>query len=98
MARGSLVKQFERADFLQNMDKTVFLQTTRLTENQQGVLKTLGGLVRDEAHGHIVSVPGEEYFSVNDYLGKIDVEILGCRSEWISLEDLFMQYVQEQES
>ncbi len=96
MAKGRLIKQFSREDFLQNIGKTVFLQTTRLTETQKDVLNSLGTSIRDEAEGHLLAVSGDQYFSTNEYLNKASVQVLGCRSEWMSLEELFMQHVKEQ--
>lgn len=96
MAKGRLIKQFNREDFLQNIGKTVFLQTTRLTETQKVDLSSLGTSIRDEAEGHLLAVSGDQYFSTNDYLNKASIQVLGCRSEWMSLEELFMQHVKEQ--
>ena len=96
MNKGRLIKEFEREDFLQNIGKTVFLHISTLTETQQKDLNSLGGSIRDEVEGHLLAVSGEKYFLTNDYLKKSNIKILGCRSEWMSLEDLFMQIVKEQ--
>lgn len=98
MAKGRLVKQFERADFLQNIGKRVFLQTSFLDEAQQGELSSLGINIRQEAQGHLLAISGDQYFATNGYLEKAGIEVVGCRSEWMSLENLFMQIVEEQEA
>jgi ABC-2 type transport system ATP-binding protein len=96
MANGRLIEQFDREDFLQNIDKSVFLHVAALTETQQADLVSIGGNIRDEAEGHLLAVSGDMYFSINDYLKRSNIEILGCRSEWMSLEELFMQNVKVQ--
>lgn len=93
MVKGRLVKQFAREDFLQNSGKTIFLYTSKLTESQVVDLSSLGGVIRNESAGHLLAVSGSAFFSANDYLKNNQVDILGCRSEWISLEDLFMENV-----
>lgn len=93
MAKGRLIKQFSQENFLQNDEKTVFLYLSFLTEIQQDKLKSIGGDIREDADGHLLAVPNGKYFLINDYLKETNVEILGCRSEWMSLEDEFMQTV-----
>jgi hypothetical protein len=44
-----------------------------------------------------LAIPNGQYFAVNQLLEKSAIEILGCRTEWQSLENLFMQAVKEQE-
>lgn len=96
MNKGCLVKQFNREDFLQDTGKMIFLHTSALTKTQQEVLMSIGGNIRDEAEGHLLAVSGDNYFPTNEYLKDCSVEILGCRSEWMSLEELFMRQVEEQ--
>ena len=97
MNKGQLIKQFEREDFLQDIGKTVFLHTSILTESQQQSIQSLGGSVRHEGEGHLLAISDDNYHPVNSYLEKTNIKILGCRSEWMSLEDLFIQTVKEQD-
>lgn len=97
MDKGRLIKEFERKDFLQNMGKTVFLHTTLLPQLQLEAVQSLGGTVREEDDGHLLAIPDSRYYAINDYLKESGAEILGCRSEWRSLEDLFMRTVKEQD-
>jgi ABC-2 type transport system ATP-binding protein len=97
MNKGRLIKEFEREDFLQNIGKTVFLHTSILSESQQQNILSLGGSIRREGEGHLLAIPDDDYYPVNNYLEKSAIKILGCRSEWMSLEDLFMQAVKEQD-
>ncbi len=97
MDKGRLIKQYDRKDFLQNTGKTVFLYTSTLDESQQQNIQSLGGSIRHEGEGHLLAIPDDDYYSVNSYLEESAIKILGCRSEWMSLEDLFMQAVKEQD-
>lgn len=97
MNKGRLIKQLERKDFLQNGGKTVFLHTSFLTNTQEKKIQSLGGSIRREGAGHLLAISDNNFYSVNSYLKKSDIDTLGCRSEWVSLEKLFMQVVKEQE-
>jgi len=96
MNKGKLIKQFVREDFLQDTDKNIFLQTSRLDEPQQKNITSLGAGIRPEGEGHLLAISDDNYHPVNSYLEKSNIKILGCRSEWMSLEDLFIQTVKEQ--
>lgn len=96
MNKGCFVKQFERKDFLQSDGKIVFLHTSYLTDAQIIEVQSLGGGIRPEGEGHLLAISDNNYYPVNDYLEKSNIDILGCRSEWLSLEELFMRTVKEQ--
>lgn len=97
MHKGQLIRVFDRKDFLQNTGKTIFLQVAVLDQTRQQELKALGVTLRDEKSGQLLAIPNEQYFAANQLLEKSGVEIRGCRSEWQSLENLFMQVVKEQD-
>lgn len=97
MHQGHLIREFERKDFLQNMGHTVFLQVAALDPALQNKLQAFGVTLRPEATGQLLAIPSGNYFAVNRLMEASAVEILGCRAEWQSLEDLFMQVVREQE-
>ena len=97
MNKGRLIKQFDRDDFLQVTDKTVFLHTSTLNDSDQQKVRSLGGSVRAEGEGHLLAISDDSYHAINAYLKKSNIKILGCRSEWMSLEDLFIQTVKEQD-
>lgn len=96
MNKGKLIKEFKRQDFLQVMGETVFLHTAELSQIQLDKVKSLDCMAREEAGGHLLAIPANSYYATNNYLEGESVGILGCRSEWMSLEDLFMQIVEEQ--
>lgn len=93
MNKGRLVKEFERHDFLQNSGKTLFLKTQVLTAEQREQVIKRGGKVREDGGGHLVAIGDDQYFELNRYLEEAGVSVLGCRSEWVSLEDMFMNAV-----
>jgi len=94
--KGRLIKQFGREDFLQDTDKTIFLHTSSLDELQQQAIQSLGGNVRPEGEGHLLAISDCNYRTINSYLEKSGIKTLGYRSEWMSLENLFIQTVKEQ--
>jgi ABC-2 type transport system ATP-binding protein len=96
MHKGRLIKEFERKDFIQHLGRTVFLQVATLDPSLQHELQALGVSLRTEAAGQLLAIPNGQYFAVNQLLEKSAIEILGCRTEWQSLEELFMQAVKEQ--
>jgi ABC-2 type transport system ATP-binding protein len=95
MHNGRLIKEFAREDFLPNTVNSVFLQTAGMPQTPLEKVQLLGVTVRIEGEGHLLAIPNDKYYSVSRYLEESEVEILGCRSEWMSLEDLFMQIVKE---
>lgn len=90
MDKGRLVREFKREDFFQESGKAVFLQTTGLSSEQQDTLRLSGVSIRDEVDGSLLAIPDKQYAEVSRYLGENDIEVLSSRSEWMSLEELFM--------
>lgn len=95
--QGRLLRSFERADFAHHEGKNVFLELSSLDEKQQEDLMMLGGSVREIGSKFLLAMPGEAFFHINDYLQKEEVCILGCRTEWETLEELFLRIIKEQE-
>ena len=98
MHKGRLIKEFAREDFLQNMGQTVFLQLPELSAEQQEQIEKRGGRIRTDGDGHLVAIADTQYFAVNHYLEESGITVQGGRAEWMSLEDLFMRTVEEQDS
>jgi ABC-2 type transport system ATP-binding protein len=96
MANGSLVRKFDRDDFLQGADAPIHLVTSQLSAPQQMEISPLVFSLRNEGNGNLLAVSSARYYEVNDCLRRLGVEVLGCRSEWASLEDLFMSELKEQ--
>lgn len=93
--KGRLIKEFDRQDFLQETGETVFLKTASLDQLQLTQLEALGVKLRSEGDDHLLAIRGDRYFEINSYLERAKVEIKGCRSEWMTLEDMFMKTVEE---
>lgn len=94
--QGRMIREFKRQDFLQSIGKAAFIHTSELSQGQLDRVQSLGGSIRKEAGGHLLAIPNDKYYLVNNFLEESKIEILGCRSEWRSLEDLFMLTVKEQ--
>lgn len=94
--QGRLVRSFDRSDFFRPDGKTVILEAAYLAAQQQGDLERLGVRLRHVGSGHLLAIPAGNYYEVNAYLEKHQLNIVGCRSEWESLEELFMRIIKEQ--
>jgi len=94
--QGQLIKEFDRQDFLLNSGQTVFLKTNILPHAQQSHLKSLGVTLRAEGSAQLLAIPEDRYYEINHYLEQAKIDVTGCRSEWMTLEDMFMQTVGEQ--
>jgi ABC-2 type transport system ATP-binding protein len=93
--RGRLLRLFERQDFVQHEGMNVFLRLQRITTGQQQELERRGGKIRSDADGWLLAVPEQRYHDINSYLEQQQLVVSGCRSEWASLEELFMQIIEE---
>jgi ABC-2 type transport system ATP-binding protein len=93
--QGRLLHLFDRHDFAQHEGVGVFLRLSSLSPLQQQGLEHLGGRVRPDGSGWLLAVPEKSYYAIHDYLEQQQIVVTGCRSEWASLEELFMQIVQE---
>jgi ABC-2 type transport system ATP-binding protein len=93
--QGRLLRLFERQDFIQHEGVKVFLQLESLSSDQQQELQELGGKIRSDSNGWLLAVPDHNYHGINTYLEQQQLVVSGCRSEWASLEELFMQIIEE---
>ncbi len=96
MNKGVLARELTRDDLLQKDGNTVFLKTSEIDLVQQRELASLGASFRLEGDVPLLAISGKGYFSVSKYLEENRINILGCQSEWITLEDYFMKIVKEQ--
>ncbi len=94
--RGRLVRLFEGTDFSRNDDKTVVLRISELDATQRHELQMMGGRLRQEGVELLLAVPEGSYYPINRYLEKQEIAVLGGRSEWVSLEEMFMGIVKEE--
>ena len=93
--QGRLLRLFERQDFIQHEGVKVFLQLESLSSDQQQGVQRLGGKIRPDGSGWLLAVPEQNYHGINTYLEQQQLVVSGCRSEWASLEELFMQIIEE---
>jgi len=95
MNKGCLIKEFSRDELLQISDGFLFLETRLLNLIEIEQIELRGGQVREYREGHLVAFPSREYFSFNHFFEQSGIAIKGCRSEWLSLEEMFMESIQE---
>jgi len=93
--KGQMVREFGREDFLQSASDAVFLLTDRLDESSQRALEPLIIQSRPEGEGTLLAVSVDRYLDVNACLQQKGIAVRGCRSEWVSLEDLFVHHIRE---
>lgn len=96
--QGRLVRSFERDDVSKRAGKAVILELEPAAADHVRELESLGGRVRELMLGYLLAVPDDAYFRVNACLEKHRLKIIGSRSEWESLEDLFMRIIKEQKA
>lgn len=94
--KGRLIREFDRQDFLQKTGETIFLKTNSLSQAQQEQLAAQDVTLRVEGGDHLLAISGDKYFEINSYLEQEKIKITGCRSEWMTLEDMFMKTIEEQ--
>ncbi len=90
---GQLIREFAKEEFLPNSGNNIFLQVSDLTDGNKGYLQSIGADTREHPEGFTIAVSNANYHSVNRYLDSHSIPISGCRSEWLSLEDLFNEYI-----
>lgn len=96
MIDGRLVEEVSPGDLLQFVDGGIVLRIEHLDDRQLRDLLALGCEVRSDGQETLLLFAGDKNFSCSSYLEAEGIRILGCRSEWLSLEDLFVRKVREQ--
>jgi ABC-2 type transport system ATP-binding protein len=96
MHQGRLVRSFDHSDLSRPDGNKVILETENLATQHQDDLDSLGVRVRSSGSGTLMAIPDDNYYEVNAYLEKHHVQIVGCRAEWETLEELFMRIIKEQ--
>jgi ABC-2 type transport system ATP-binding protein len=98
MNKGRLIRLFSRDDFRQESGAAVNLVTGMLSPEQQQAVRPLIENLRQEREHHVLAVSSERYYELNETLRRLGVTVLGCRADWVSLEALFMDVLQEDET
>jgi len=98
MAGGSLVRVFEKREFIADPDRTVHLVVEGLPEDRESVLARHGVTFSREGDRLIVSVPPEKLADVVGQIQASGADINATRSERVSLEHLFLEHTEERSS
>ena len=96
LVKGRLVATYEKKDFCQGNEPRVYLVVPPLSAQQRQALLEEVEKITDERSGHILSVVPSRLGSATALLSSLGIEICASRSEPFSLEELFMQVVEEQ--
>lgn len=96
MNQGSLVRQFGPEDYLEGEGLAIHLLVPLLGAVQMEALKPLAGNIRRKGEGHLLAVSTSNFFQLGVRLEELGVPVLGSQSEWISLEELFMDTILEE--
>ena len=96
LVKGHLVAIYEKKDFWQGDEPRVYLVVAPLSPPQRQALMEEVEKITDEWSGHILSVVPSRLGSATALLSSLGIEIRASRSEPFSLEELFMQVVEEQ--
>jgi ABC-2 type transport system ATP-binding protein len=92
---GRLVREFEKSDFQEDKVRSVHLLLGPVDELQCEALEERWGEIRQGREGALLSVEPVRLGEAVQYLGSLGVKIHGTRSERVSLEELFLQTVEE---
>lgn len=94
--RGRLVREFTSDEFYSDTNQMVFIKTNSLNSDQIDQIAKRGGNVRNDLNGHLIAIQSDMYFNLNHYLEESGAVVNGCKSEWMSLEDMFIDAIQEE--
>jgi len=96
LVNGRLVKTYEKREFCRGDTPLIYLVVSPLSQPQRQALATEVERIVDEQRGHVLSVAPRQIVPVTELLASLGVEIRSSRGEPFSLEELFMQVVEEQ--
>lgn len=94
LVQGELVEEFLRDDLVAARGEEIYLRVEPMTELLLDNLKGLGVEARLMDAEFLLAVPRERLSEVNSVLGEAGVGVLGGRSEWVTLEELFIEAVE----
>lgn len=94
LVRGQLVRNFDRKDFVVNVETKVNLLVSPLSDWLVMQLPDFAELLHNSCEGALISVPSSRIGDVMTVFGEIGVEIVGSRDSQVSLEDVFIQTVE----
>jgi len=95
LARSRLIRLLDRSDFSGDENRTVHLSLPVLGDEQSRFLERHPCSLRYRKEGAILSTGPEELPTILASLQQLEIPVLGSRSEGFSLEDLFLDSVEE---
>ncbi|MDO3376775.1 ABC transporter ATP-binding protein [Geoalkalibacter halelectricus] len=95
LVQGRLVRELSHGELLEQTRSEVNLVLSPLNEKQQAALESGPGGLSRRGSEIIYSLPPEELASAMERLSSLDVRVLATRGEKISLEELFIQTIEE---
>jgi ABC-2 type transport system ATP-binding protein len=98
MVQGRLARVYDRKDFANSSVPFVHLAVPPLSEEQRKKINPIVNGIHEYRHEHVLSIHPSHLSALSKSLDELAVEILATRSENFSLEDLFMDVVEEQKA
>jgi ABC-2 type transport system ATP-binding protein len=98
MVQGRLARVYDRKDFANSSVPFVHLAVPPLSEEQRKKINPIVNGIHEYRHEHVLSIHPSQLSALSKSLDELAVEILATRSENFSLEDLFMDVVEEQKA
>jgi len=95
MVGGRLIRILDRDAFAESSGPALHLLVAPLSEDQRRTIEPLVSDIAEERDHHVVSLPTAALANVSEQLKTLGVEIRGSRSDRLSLEEIFMQAVEE---
>jgi ABC-2 type transport system ATP-binding protein len=95
LLEGQLVKLFNQNEFREETERPIHLKVGRLTTDQSQRLEALGGEVLPGHDRDILSVGAKELPLIIQHLDQTGIPVVASRSERFSLEEMFLQVVEE---
>jgi len=95
LVSGRLARELRREEFQKNVERPLHLVLPSLSGEQKRVLGGFGGELRPEPNGQLLSIEPDRLEDVARTLREWGVEVRASRSECVSLEEIFLQVVEE---
>lgn len=96
MVNGRLIQIFDKSEFWHDDESLIHLSVAALTASQMDALQDLFAFTGEERQGCVLSVRPEKLSVAMERLMQLGVEVCGSRTAGVSLEELFVQAVEEQ--
>lgn len=95
LVAGRKVSEFSHEDFVEDVTRPIHLVLASLSPTQRDALAGVGVGLLDLGDRFLLSLGPDDVASVTGQLREWGIEVLGTRSERVSLEELFLRTVKE---